>query len=239
MGFGVSFLIAGITATIAGTTAAIQGGVSGHQQQRQARAIRANARALQRELEQGEIRRDEAIERLNTMLNQTQGRLREILGEQMSSAIEEHTREYRQAVRVGTQQLRDAMTQRRLGASGAFTAASERMQSEMADQYTRATEQTRQQGLQQMQQMVSQLDSQRMQQSEAIRQQHQDFDFGITREIMKLDSMANRLFPEGAGAGFAAGRAIGAGAEAAFTDSTAFGLISKELTGYDPQEDRN
>lgn len=238
--FGISAGVAGILsaaigATVAATSAGISGGVQGVSNKRQAERLERNIRFLKEKLERQEIKKDEALKRLNTMVKQTSGDLRKQLGRAISDSIKNFTAQYENALRVGTQKISDAMLGRRLGGSEAFMAETGKVEEGLAKQYSEGVANVQSQGLAKMMEAISALKQGAYSQGEAIEQDFSDFEITMDKEILQLENVAEQLASQGGGKLFGLGFLEGTGG----SQSTQSFIDSLFTQFTDPQTNRN
>jgi len=226
----VSLILGLITAAVAGTTAAISGGVKAYKAKQQAQRIKANAEMLQGQIERGEIQKQEALKRLNTMIDQTSGELRDILGKQINDTIDRYTKQYEKALKIGTQQIKDAMIARRMGASEALLAGTAQQSEQLGQQYTESVENIQQAGLDKLYEAIRLLNEKRYGESEEIITDFENYKFGMENEIMQLENASESMFAAGGVPGQAA-----LGFLSGNLNKESIGMVTQGALTYDPQ----
>ena len=161
--------------------------------QAQAQQIMNNIAMIEKEVEAGRLRMKDALVRIDKLIKQTKGEVKDVMEKQVNQATEQITQQYRAGLETAMRDIRTELGQRRLFGSEAGAEARAKTAKGLTGQAGQQTTEMRERALNEIAKQMTQLNLTKQQMKQGERQAFQDFRLGALSEIMQMQNLATGL----------------------------------------------
>lgn len=159
----------------------------------QAQQLKNNVAAIQSEIERGELEMNEALVRIDDLIDNTKGELKGVMENQVNLATKQIKDQYREGLRTTMQNIKQELGGRRLFGSEAGQAVRRKTAVGLQEQAGETVSNLRQKALNDIAAQMAQLNLKGGLLKESKREKQQQFRLGAIGEIMQLQNMAGTL----------------------------------------------
>jgi hypothetical protein len=159
----------------------------------QAQQLINNARALQGEIARGEVNLQEAMTRIDTLIDTAKGEIKDVMEKQVNLATEDIKKQYREGLTTAMDAIRTELGQRRLLGTGFGQETRAKTAKQLAGQAEEQTARLRERAAAEIAKQMAALGLRGGLLKEAKRGEFEGFRLGTLGEVMQLQNMATAL----------------------------------------------